>query len=171
MQFTLTKNKWLPSILAGLTLALSIALFLLSNLNIQGAFLLPSLSALCLVLTLFTVGRFLTFDMTYRIGGDYSDFSFSVHHIRQGQSKEVARYELLGTEELVLLDRCGKKKRKKQKKLAVHTANLVPKYPYALFYTLDGKTGYLYLELNDAARDALQSLIARAKEVYSASAD
>ncbi|MBQ7364935.1 MAG: hypothetical protein IJW46_05000 [Clostridia bacterium] len=173
MQITLKKYKKLPSLLAGTLLAAAISFYILSRLATSFWMLLvfPFLSGLFLALTLYTVGRYLTYDLTYRIGGNYSDFTFSVHHIRQKESSVRATYEMIGSEELILLDRAGRKRLKKQKKLATHTVNLIPKSRYALFCTVEGESGYLLLELDESAKNALSALLKRANTLYSVNAD
>ena len=173
MQFTLRQYKTAPLILALLFLSGSVTFMILANLSAKGAAFMPSLSALFLALSLYTVGRFLAFRQAYRIGGEYADFSFSIHRIRQKTSICLATYELVGEERLIRFDRAGRKvlRKTKQKKLAVYTANLAPRYAYALLIRTEEKEGYLLLELNDDMKHALETVIQRAKAAYSATAD
>ena len=81
-------------------------------------------------------------------------------------AKVIAKVEFFGKEELILLDRRGKKRLKKKKKLGVYTANPIPNTLYALFCEIDGVEGYILLELDEFAKNKINERIARAAHTY-----
>ncbi len=167
MQYRLPQKRFLPILLIGAFLSAAIAFYILSRQNALLMLLFPCITAALIVASLYTVGRFLAFGTLYRLGDDYTDLTFTVFRIRETSSTPIAAIELHGHEKLILLDKTGKKLLKKQKRLGVFTANLIPDGCYALTCEIDGTTGYILLELDHYAKKAIEERIARAKTIYS----
>ena len=166
MQYKLPKRRFLPILLTGAFVSALLSLYILSRIFTVAAYLFPYGAALFLVMALYTVGRFLVFDTLYHLGDDYADFAFTVYRVYKTTSSPIAKVELFGKEELILLDRRGKKRLKKKKKLGVYTANLIPNTLYALFCEIDGVEGYILLELDEFAKNKINERIARAAHTY-----
>ena len=166
MQYRLPKKRFLPILLIGALVAAILSFCILSRLNTPLALFFPYVAAVLFAAILFLIGRFLVFGTLYHLGEAYTDLTFTVYRTQKTASTPIARIELCGNEALILLDKQGKKAIRNKKKLGVYTANLIPDGYYALTCEIDGAVGYILLELNDYAKNALTDRIARAKAIY-----
>lgn len=154
MQYLLPKKRFLPILLIGILVAAAISF--------------PYVTAVFIGASLYIIGRFLAFGTLYRLGDEYTDLTLTLYRVYKTTSTPIASVELDGTEKLILLDKIGKKELKKKKKLGVWTANLIPDGYYALICKgSDSQTGYILLELNDYAKNAIEERIIRAGTIYS----
>jgi len=170
MQYLLPKKRFLPILLIGFFVAAAISFYILSRPHDILVLLFPYVTAVLTVASLYTVGRYLAFRTLYRLGDDYTDLTFTVYRVYQTTSTPIASFEFKGNEALIFLDKAGKKRVKKEKRLGIFTANLIPDGCYALMCEADSQTGYILLELNEYAKNAIEERIRRAKTIYSVDA-
>lgn len=170
MQYLIPKKRFLPILLIGILVAAAISFYILSRPHAVLVLLFPYVTAVFIVASLYIIGRYLAFGTLYRLGDEYTDLTLTLYRVYKTTSTPIASVELDGTEKLILLDKIGKKelKKKKKKKLGVWTANLIPDGYYALICKgSDSQTGYILLELNDYAKNAIEERIIRAGTIYS----
>ena len=166
MQYKLPKRRFLPILLTGEFVAAIFSFYIVSRLFPIVAPFFPYAMTFLVGASLYTIGRFLVFDTLYCLSDEYTDFTFKIYRIHQTTSTPIATLAFTGEEALFLFNKSGRKRLKKKKKLGVYTANLIPKDAYALTCTMDDKEGYILLELDPLAKEAIAACIARAKRVY-----
>ena len=167
MQYRLPKKRFLPILLISAFLAAILSFYILSRQREILSLLFPYVTAIFTVALLYVIGRYLAFGMLYQLGEDYTDLTLTIRRLHQTSSLPIASIEFYGSEELICWDKQGKKRLKKEKRLGVYTANLVPDGCYALVCKIDGRSGYILLELNGYAKQAVEDRITRAKNIYS----
>ncbi len=110
--------------------------------------------------------RFVKFDCVYRLGDEYGDCFIAVYAIRGGKSYLIGKIECIGKEELILLNKSGRKKLKKRRKLQDFTSNLIPDKRYALLHEQEEMRVYTVIEASEPFAEALRRQIEEAKKLY-----
>lgn len=165
MHYKLTKKPFLPILLIGFLVAFTLSFYILSRNHAPLILATPYVAAGCVVTVLYTVGRYLAFGLVYTLGEDYTDTAFKIFRLRDTTSSVILAIDLCGDEEIVFLDKSGKKYLKGYKRSGVYTQNMLTPDRYALTTEEDGTRGYLVLELTPAAKEKLAEKIAHAKRI------
>ncbi|MBO7740236.1 MAG: hypothetical protein J6S34_01810 [Clostridia bacterium] len=141
---------------------LSFALF-----GIWRGYLLVATSLLFFTASFLTISRYVVFDCLYKLSEDYSDSYFSCYVFRKNRFYLEHKIELVGKEELILLDKTGRKRVKKHPLRKDMTSNLIPKKRYALLYYEDNTPVYITVELDEAFAARVKAQIDHTKKLYS----
>ncbi len=141
---------------------LSFALF-----GIWRGYLLVAVSLLFFTASFLLISRYVVFDCLYQLGDDYSDSYFSCYVFRKNRFYLEHKIELVGKEELILLDKKGRKRVKKLPLRKDMTSNLIPKKRYALLYYEDSTPVYITVELDEAFAALIKAKIDHTKKLYS----
>ena len=166
MQYQPPKKPAASLLLASVFLAGAASLLVFSSLGIGKAYLLLASALLLMVLSFLVITRYVAFDCLYRLGDKYSEPFFSCYVYRGKRFCLVDKIEFIGKEELLLLDKKGRKAIKKLPCRRNITSNLIPKHRYALLYEDEGKTVYMTVELDSTFATLVKDKIAHAKKLY-----
>lgn len=128
--------------------------------------LLIAASLLFFAVACLIISRFAAFDCLYRLIDDYSNPCLSFYLYRKKRFYFDEKIEFSGKEELILLNKKGKKRLKKLACRKDYTSNLIPQKRYALLYYEEDTAVYLLLELSETFAARIQKEIDRAKMLY-----
>ena len=140
---------------------LSFAMF-----GIGRGYLLVAASLLFFTISFLTISRYVVFDCLYQLGDDYSNAYFSCYVFRKKRFYLDCKIEFNGKEELILLDKTGRKRVKKHPLHKDMTSNLIPKKRYALLFYEDNTPTYITVELDEGFAAAVKTKIDHAKKLY-----
>lgn len=127
-----------------------------------------SAALLLMIFSALLARRYLFSTLLYRLSEEYVSPGLDFYRLDSKGSHHLGRIVLEGTEELLSLDRRGRKACRGVKKSGNMTANLLPKGVYALFYTDDeGLRRYVLLEAEPFFVEVLRAEIAHAARLYS----
>ena len=135
--------------------------------GIGRAYFLIAASLLLFALSFLLISRFVVFDCLYKLGDDYSHPSFSYYIYRKGRFYLDNKIELDGREELLLLNKAGRKAIKKLTCRKEMTSNLVPQKRYALLFYEEDTLTYITVELDEGFATLVREKINHAKKLYS----
>ena len=135
--------------------------------GIGRAYFLIAASLLLFALSFLLISRFVVFDCLYKLGDDYSRPSFSYYIYRKGRFYLDNKIELDGREELLLLNKAGRKAIKKLPCRKEMTSNLVPQKQYALLFYEEDTLTYITVELDEGFATLVREKINHAKKLYS----
>ena len=128
--------------------------------------LLVAASLLFFTAAFLVISRFVVFDCLYRLSDDYSNPTLSLYVFRKKRFYLEDKIEFLGKEELILLDKQGRKRIRKLPCCKDFTSNLVPKKRYALLFWEDGTPLYVTLELDSRFAARIRERINHANMLY-----
>lgn len=135
--------------------------------GIGRAYFLIAAALLLFTLSFLIISRFVVFDCLYKLGDDYSRPSFSCYFYKKGRFYLDNKIEFDGREELLLLNKAGRKAIRKLPCRKEMTSNLIPQKRYALLFYEDNTLTYLTLELDEGFATLVREKISHTKKLYS----
>ena len=130
-------------------------------------YLLIAAALLLFALSFLIINRYVVFDCLYKLGDDYSHPAFSCYVYQKGRFYLDNKIELDGREELLLLNKAGRKAIQKLPLRKDMTSNLIPKKRYALLFYEENNPVYITVELDENFASLVKAKIDHAKKLYS----
>ncbi|MBR6769289.1 MAG: hypothetical protein IKM34_07375 [Clostridia bacterium] len=143
------------------------SLLAFAALGVGRRYLLIAASLLFFAVSFLIISRFVVFDCLYKLSDDYSDSYFSSYVFRKKRFYLEHKIEFNGKEELILLDKKGRKRVKKLPLRKDMTSNLIPKKRYALLFCEENTPVYITVELDEHFAALVKAKIDHAKKLYS----
>ena len=166
MEYRPPKKPSASLLLVAVLSSAAASLLAFATLGVGISYLLLAAAFLFFALSFFIISRFVVFDCLYRLDDDYSNPSLSCYVFRKKAYYLEEKIAFSGNEELLLLNKRGKKAIRKLSCRKDITSNLIPRRRYALVYDEENTRTYLVLELDDKTAARIAASLGRTKKLY-----